>query len=362
MRRALTLGLAGLVATTSCWHEVKRERIVLRGTLTDTGASVVIGDWVDLEKSCVGDKIELGILTVLTLGLAWVINDAIENKLGHPTCPHTDTRRERQQQFDTAFATVPNAPRRIALESRPRACEFDTDGDCSKDESPSSYTIATSNARGWSRIERGTDNKLHITLADNRGGKQTLTTIDLPDEPWMKIGPPMAIDASGGRLVVRGPEPHTCWLVTRATGAATRFDDCDGARWLDAHTALIAKRLVDIDTNETYPASYVVWLGKGLGLAYKDKLVEIVRRGPWRVLASVTPVAYIDEPDQLTIIGTGAIVVVRPDGNVTTNPIPIVPGRILDVRGDLALVVVANEQLTAATIRLSTGQLVARTP
>jgi hypothetical protein len=70
----------------------------------------------------------------------------------------------------------------------------------------------------------------------------------------------------------------------------------------------------------------------------------------------------IDEPDELTMIGTTAIVTVRPDGNVTTHPIPIVPGRILAIRGDLALVTILNEQLTAATIRLSTGALVARTP
>jgi hypothetical protein len=64
------------------------------------------------------------------------------------------------------------------------------------------------------------------------------------------------------------------------------------------------------------------------------------------------------EPDELTIIATAAIVSIKPDGNVATHPIPIVPGRILDIRGDLALVTIANQPRSAAILRLPTGELV----
>jgi hypothetical protein len=349
--------LAALILTTACWHDVRRERVIERAHLTDTGATVVLADEVHSEKSCIGDKIELGVATVLTFGLAYIINDVIENKLGHKQCPYTDTRWERQKQFDTAFATEPYAPRHVAT-SRPRACGFDPDDDCTSDDLVASGTVGTSTARGWSRIERGPDNAFHVTVSDRRTAK----TVTVDDEPWTKIGLPIALDASGERLVVRGPEPHTCWLVARATTAAIRFDDCDAARWLAPHVAWIGKRLVDIDTGEVYPAERAIWLGKDLGLAEHGTAVDIVRRGPWRVLATVTPIGVIDEPDQIAIIGTDAIVTIRPDGAVAVHSMPIVPGRILDVRGDLALVTFVNEQLTAATIRLSTGELVARTP
>jgi hypothetical protein len=356
MHRALTLGVAGLLATTSCWHEVHRERVIWHGVLVEDGATITVADEVDLEKSCAGDKVLLGVFTVLTFGLAYIINDVIETKMGHPRCPQTDTQWERQKQFHSSFATVPNAPTRVDT-YRPRSCRFDPDDGCTTDERATDRTT-TPTARGWTTIERGGDDKFHITIADHRGGRKT---IDVGDEPWTKIGSPVAIDVTGDHVVVRSAN-RMCWLVTRATNAAVPFEDCDYARWLDPHTLWIANRLVDVDTGEIYAAKQARWLGKGLGLAEHDKLVEVVRRGPWRVLATVTPVAMIDEPDALTIIGTTAVVTVRSDGDVTMHPIPIVPGRILAIRGDLALVTIANEQLTAATIRLSTGELVARTP
>ncbi len=343
---------------TSCAHELGRERVIRRGELVDRVAMVVLADEVHTEKSCAGDKLLFGVITALTFGIAYFIAEAGEAKSGRSRwsdCPRHETRYEREKRVATPL-TVPNEARRFATD-RPQPCRFDPDGDCTTGEWIPSGTIETPTARGWSSIERRGDGKFRITIADRRSARRA---IDIVDEPWAKVGTPLAIAVTGDRVVVRSAD-RTCWLVTRATGAAVPFDDCDSARWLDAHTAWIANRLVDLDTSETYPARRALWLGKDLGFAERDGVVEVVRRGPWRVLATVTPVRVIDEPDQITIIGTTAIVSIRADGNVATHPIPIVPGRILDIRGDLALVTIAKQPLVAATIRLSTGEVVART-
>jgi hypothetical protein len=340
----------------ACTHEVRRERIVRRGSLTDAGASVVFTDEVHTEKSCTGDKIVLGVLTVLTLGLAYIMNEVAENKLGHRECPHTNTVYEHHKQLDTAFPTVPNAPRRIAMRE-PDSCVLEPDDHCVTNQFSSTDPVARTK-HGWTGITRQPDASYLLTID---GESVSRKTIELRDEPWMKIGSPITVDPTGERLVVG--DSNACWLVSRSATTAIRFDDCHYVRWLDPHTAWIGGRIVDAETGEAHPAEHALWLGHDLGLAeQKGDVVEIVRRHPWRVLATTTPVGIIGERDQVTIIGKHEVVMIRPNGDVDVHALPIVPRRVLDVRGDLALVVVANERLTAATIRLSTGALVARTP
>jgi hypothetical protein len=349
MRRALALGLAGLLAI-SCTHEVRRERMVQRGDLTDTGATIVVADFVETEKSCAGDKVLLGVLTVLTLGLVYFIVEAADNKLGKPECPHRHTGYDHKKTFATAFP-VPSAPRRVAFR-RPDPCVLEPDDHCvTHQPSPGDWYART--ARGSTYLEKD-----QVIIDDRISGRRS---VDIHDEPWMKLGSPGRIDPTGERLIVAGTDDKECWLVTRASGAATHFDDCKYVSWLDPNTVWIGGRIVDAETGEAHPAEDVLWLGRDLGFAeQKRDVVEVVRRHPWRVLATTTPVGIIGERDQVTIIGKHEVVSIRPDGNVATHPLPIVAHRVLDVRGDFALVSV-DKQLEAATIQLSTGTLVART-
>jgi hypothetical protein len=186
------------------------------------------------------------------------------------------------------------------------------------------------------------------------------------DDRWRRLGTPIAVDPTGERVIVKDREVgrSVCWIVTRATNAAMRVEDCEHARFLDGRTALVGKRLVDLDSGAMHPADNVYWFGGDLGLAERQhaREVDVVQRNPWRVLATVAPLGVIVDGQRVTIIGARAIVTVDPTGVTATRPLTVEAIRILDIRGDVALLEVARPLLTAAAIRLSTGQLLGRTP
>lgn len=359
--RTLTIVVAVGLTAGACTHVVSRQRVILGGKLGRGGATIELVDEVQTERSCAGRKALLVTASILTFGLVWVISSVVDSKSGKTECPERATEWERRTRVTTAIANFAPTGHR-PINDHATSCWFTTDDDCVVKDPDLTYRIATSTARGHAALELDAGGMPRVTLWNR--ATATSHPVDLGDSAWRRIGRPLAIDPSGTRVIVKANEGATsaCWMVTRATNAAVRYQHCDNAWFIDRRTAWIGKRLVDLDSGESLDGvDDVIWLGGRLGLAQRGHhRFDVVRRGPWSVLASVMPIGVIEDPGRLTIIGATSIVEVTAEGAVAIRPLSITGARVLEVNGDYALIVLANQRLATAIVRLSTGQLIAR--
>jgi len=310
----MKLAAAALALLAAC-HEVARTRTITSAQIEPLSTSVVFADEVKIAHPCAARTIGY----VLTFGLLWIVDSALEAKHGYSECPRIETRYEHQARL--SFPAASSDPRRD-VRAGPPACVFATPGDgCVVGAPP------------------------------------------VPTPAWFPQGSTRHVDAvapDGKRLVAATGDEH-CAIVT-ATGERS-IDSCSGARFLDNQTVLVTPlhgrgEVVDADSGVVLGRDDApIWLGGRLAARWHPgtNILDIVRVDGWVTTDVIELIAAFPDRGALELVGRHSLIELRPVDDTVEQTVNVPIDAVLDVRGDLMLV---RTPEGAAVIRLPSGEIV----